>query len=51
MNDEQKARRNAYSKRYRALHPERVREWRKSYILRCAERLQKQETQKAGEQK
>lgn len=48
---EKRERKNAYQRLYREKNPNRVRKWRETYILRCAERLQKQETQKAGEQK
>jgi hypothetical protein len=39
MTDEQRERWNAYSRKYRAEHPEKVRRWRQDYILRKASAL------------
>lgn len=39
--DDERRQRNAeYLRRYRAANPERVRAWRRAYILRAAARLQ-----------
>lgn len=40
VSDEARERANAYLRRYRAEHPERVRKWRDDYILRRAARIQ-----------
>lgn len=48
---EARERANAYLRRYRAEHPERVRAWRNAYILRKAARiLAEQADHKGGEQ-
>lgn len=31
--------RNAYMRKYRREHPDKIREWRRNYILRAAQRL------------
>lgn len=40
LTPEQRQRNNEYVKRYRHAHPEKVAQWRDSYILRRAARLQ-----------
>lgn len=44
---EARERANAYLRRYRAEHPERVRAWRNAYILRKAARLTAEQAEQA----
>ncbi len=39
LTDEQRERRNAYARRYRAAHPEKVRQWRENYACSLADRV------------
>lgn len=39
---------NEYQKRYRAKHPDAVRRWRRTYILRAAARMAAESTEQAG---
>lgn len=39
MTPEQRERANAYLRQYRADHPDKVRAWRRNYILRAAARM------------
>ena len=41
MTQEQREAYNAYQRRYRAAHKDKVREWREDYIIRKAEKLKK----------
>lgn len=40
--DEQRDRRNDYARRYRAEHPDRVRQWRINHALNVASRIQRE---------
>ena len=48
MTDEQRERRNEYTRRYRAANPERVRKWRIQQALNVAERVKAQQEQLEG---
>ena len=38
--DEQRQRNAAYLRQYRAAHPDKVKAWRRNYIIKAAQRLQ-----------